>query len=57
MDEVTCYEEGYNKGYKDAVEKACEWLQYNTRSSLCLDLGNTEMVREFIDNFRNAMEE
>lgn len=44
------------KGLVD-IEKACEWLQDNTMSSLCLDLGNTQIVREFIDNFCNAMEE
>ena len=29
MDEVTCYEEGYNKGYKDAVDRVRDWLKVN----------------------------
>lgn len=37
------------------IVKACEWLETNTLSELCLDLGNVQLVREFIDNFRKAM--
>ena len=39
------------------INKAAEWLQHNTMSELCLDLGYTQMVRDFIDNFKKAMEE
>ena len=37
------------------IDKSCKWLETNTLSELCLDLGNVQLVREFIDNFRNAM--
>lgn len=41
---------------KDAfINKAAGWLSDNTLSGLCLDFGNVEIVREFVDNFRNAM--
>lgn len=49
MDEVTCYEEGYNKGYKDAVDKACEWLKENLYSS--------KPPYQLIEDFCKAMEE
>ena len=41
---------------KDAfIEKAAGWLSDNTLSGLCLDFGNAEIVREFVDNFKNYM--
>ena len=38
------------------IQKACEWLRDNTMAELCLDLGNSQLVREFVDNFKEAME-
>lgn len=40
---------------EELIDKACEWLADNTMNELCLDLGNVYMVKEFIDNFREAM--
>ena len=41
---------------KDAfINKAAGWLSDNTLSGLCLDFGDAEIVREFVDNFRNYM--
>ena len=39
------------------IEKIRNWLEHNTMSELCLDLGNFQLVREFIDNCIKAMEE
>ena len=38
-----------------SIDKAYEWLLENTLSELCLDLGNVQLVREFTDNFKDAM--
>lgn len=52
---ATWSDENPKEGLVD-INKAAEWLQDNTMSSLCLDLGNTQLVREFIDDFKKAME-
>lgn len=51
--ETTMY--GWELGYKDAVDNACEWLADN----LLHYWGqiNANDTEEFIDNFRKAMEE
>jgi len=48
--ETTMY--GWELGYKDAVAKACEWLNnfYNEET-------HSYLVKEDIDAFRKAMEE
>lgn len=38
-----------------SIDKAAEWLRDNTMAELCLDLGNSQLVREFIDHFKEAM--
>jgi len=44
--------------HKDAfIDKACEWLRSNTMAELNLDFGNSQLVREFVDHFKEAMEE
>ena len=37
---------GHEQGYKDAINKACEWLK-----------GNVWCEKEFFERFRKAMEE
>ena len=44
------------KGLID-IDKACEWLDEHTFSELNLDFGYSLQVKEFVDNFRNSMEE
>ena len=34
------------------IEKAARWLSDNTLSGIYLDLGNTKIVKEFIDNIK-----
>lgn len=38
-----------------SIDKAAEWLRDNTMAELCLDLGNSQLVREFVDHFKEAM--
>lgn len=38
-----------------SIDKAVEWLRDNTMAELCLDLGNSQLVREFVDHFKEAM--
>ncbi len=47
--------ESYKQGYKDAIDKACEWLNEN----LLHYWGqiNANDTDEFIDNFKKAMEQ
>ena len=39
------------------IDKAVEWLRDNTMAELNLDFGNSQLVREFVDHFKEAMEE
>lgn len=45
------FEVGYKEGYKDAVEKACEWLYQ--RQAVDLEVSDIE---KFINEFKKAME-
>lgn len=47
--------EDYMNAYGDAVNKAAQWLDINILAAFNLDLGHTDMLREFIDNFKEAM--
>ena len=38
------------------IEKACNWLLDNTMSELNLDFGNSLLVKEFVDHFKESME-
>lgn len=51
------YQEGYDQAMKDFMEKACEWLRHNTMRELVLDSELTELVEDFVDDFKNYMEE
>ena len=59
MDELSYYEEGYNKGYEDAIDKVCEWLRNNIHKELeVLNYGITSVrFPTLIENLRKAMEE
>ena len=39
-----------------SIDKAAEWLRDNAMSELCLDFGNSQLVREFVDHFKEAMQ-
>ena len=43
----------YKKGYEDAIEKACEWLE---KQSCCGFIEDVD-VNDFVERFRKAMEE
>lgn len=50
--------ERYVKYQKEKlIEKACEWLKDRTMKELCLACTDRELVDEFIETFREAMEE
>lgn len=38
-----------------SIDKAAEWLRDNTMAELFLDFGNSQLVREFVDHFKEAM--
>lgn len=40
-----------------SIDEAVEWLRDNTMAELNLDLGNSQLVREFVDHFKEAMVE
>lgn len=44
--------DAYKQGYKDAIDKACEWLY--KRQQVDLEVPNIE---KFINDFKQAMEE
>ena len=55
-EEWTQHIEGQDIEYirKDVfIENTCEWLKDNTLHELCLDFGNTQLVREFVDNYKD----
>lgn len=37
------------------IEKTCKWLKYNTLRELCLDFDDTQLVREFVDSYKEYM--
>lgn len=39
------------------IEKACKWLQNNTMKELCMSEEDRGLVMEFIESFKEAMEE
>ena len=45
------FEVGYKEGYKDAVEKACEWLY--KRQAVDLEVSD---IDKFVNEFKKAME-
>jgi hypothetical protein len=49
--------EGYEKSCKDMIEKACEWLKFNTNWDDEWDDMGKNMNYGMIEEFRKAMEE
>ena len=54
--------EAYNQGYKDAINKACEWLleqmfELDDYGEIYVADGDASSIKEFLDNFKQAMEE
>ena len=50
------YQEGYDKALQDFMERSCKWLRYNTMRELLLDSESTELVEDFVDDFKNYMQ-
>lgn len=50
-DTLDAIKDSYKQGYKDAIDKACEWLYQ--RQAVDLEVSNIE---EFISDFKKAME-
>lgn len=48
---------GCRKTMQDFMEKACTFLKNRTMAELCLDSESTELVDDFIEDFKNYMEE
>ena len=42
-------EDGYEQGYADAIDRACEWLEENTPMRF-------DDIKNYTKNFRKAME-
>lgn len=57
MDINRCMRESYIKGYgqamQDFMKNACEWLRHNTMRELVLDSESTELVEDFVEDFKN----
>jgi len=54
--------DAYEQGYKDAVEKAYRWLleqmfELNEGGEIYVADGDASSKKEFMDNFKKAMEE
>ena len=51
----------YADGYKDAIDKACEWLSDHSEDITCKSVGlygcKAVMSEDLINNLRKAMEE
>lgn len=48
--------EGYEKGYQDAIDKACEWIKSNMPNYVNFEDGFIYEV-DMADDFRKATEE
>lgn len=61
VDENISSREGYAKGYdqamQDFLERACEWLLHNTMRELLMDSESTELVEDFIEDFKNYIQD
>lgn len=53
----TGYAKGYDQAMQDLLTKACEWLHHNTMRELVLDSESTELVEDFVDDFKNYMQD
>lgn len=50
------YVKGYDQAMQDFLEEACEWLLHNTMRELVMNSESTELVEDFIEDFKNHME-
>ena len=53
--------DAYEQGYKDAIEKAYRWLleqmfELNEFGEIYVADGDASSIKEFLDNFKKAME-
>lgn len=55
--EVSMRRDAYAQGYKDAIEKACEWLRNNWREYVYQDGDGIVHFGHWEADFRKAMEE
>lgn len=53
----TAYIECYDQAMQAFLEKACEWLRYNTMRELLLNSESIELVEDFVDDFKNYMKD
>lgn len=51
------YDNGYQQALKDFMEKACTFLKNSTMAELCLDSELTELVEDFVEHFKNYMQD
>lgn len=56
------YVDAYEQGYKDAIEKAFRWLleqmfELDECGEIYVADGDASSIKEFLDNFKKAMEE
>ena len=50
------YVKGYEQAMQDFLEKACTFLKNRTMPELCLDPELTELVDDFVEQFKNYMQ-
>jgi len=50
------YTKGYDQAMQDFMEKACIFLKNRTMAELCLDSELTELVDDFIEHFKDHMQ-
>lgn len=50
------YNNGYQQAMQDFMKKAEEFLKNRTMAELCLDSESRELVDDFVDGFKNYMQ-
>lgn len=53
-DILQIFEEGYEQGYEDAINKACEWLEENM-NDVGIRFMRGDEIKDIVDLFRKAM--
>lgn len=53
-DILQTFEEGYERGYEDAINKACEWLNENM-NDVGIRFMRGDEIKDIVDLFRKAM--
>lgn len=48
---------GYDQAMQDFLDKAEKWILHNTMRELLLDSESTELVEDFVDDFKNYMKD